>query len=301
MRQFALVLFMAFLALCQTAQAEPLKSPAGQQLVRLPNGLTVYVIKDQRFPLVCTRLYVRAGSANEEPAQAGISHVLEHMVFKGTEKRPKGQIARDVESLGGYLNAATSFDKTWYLTDMPAAHWRMGMDVVRDMAFAPSLDPDELESEKEVVISELQRGEDEPTGKLFEDLQTATLANTPYGRPIIGYEKTIRALTVQNLRDYIRRWYQPQNMLLLVAGDIEPDAVLTHARKLFGDLGNHGDMLLPQPLDLAHAPGGPQVDVQRGPWNKVYLGMAFPAPALSDLRSVELDVLSYLLGGDATS
>ena len=92
-------------------------------LTRLPNGLLVYILRDARFPLVCTRLYVRTGSANEEPQHAGISHVLEHMVFKGTDHRPKGQIARDVEALGGYLNAATSFDKTWYLTDMPARHW----------------------------------------------------------------------------------------------------------------------------------------------------------------------------------
>ena len=101
----------------------------------LPNGLTVYVVKDVRFPLVATRLYVRTGSANEKPDQAGISHLLEHMVFKGTEHRPKGQVAQDVEALGGYLNAATSFDKTWYMTDMPAPHWRTGMDVVKEMAF----------------------------------------------------------------------------------------------------------------------------------------------------------------------
>lgn len=113
------------------------------------------------------------GSVNEEPRLAGISHVLEHMVFKGTEHRPKGQVARDVEALGGYLNAATSFDKTYYLTDMPAAHWRTGMDVVKDMAFQAELNPKELEAEKNVVISELQRGEDSPMSKLFESLQVA--------------------------------------------------------------------------------------------------------------------------------
>lgn len=301
MRHIALVFFMVLLAFCQSVQAAADSESAAQRLVRLSNGLTVYIIKDDRFPLVCTRLYVRAGSANEDPAQAGISHVLEHMVFKGTESRPKGQIARDVESLGGYLNAATSFDKTWYLTDMPAAHWRMGMDVVRDMAFSPSLDPAELESEKDVVISELQRGQDEPMSRLFEALQTSSLQNTPYGRPIIGYEKTVRALTVQDLRNYIRHWYQPQNMMLLVAGQIEPEQVLAHAQKLFGDLRNHGDLPVLEPLDLSHASGGPLVEVVRGPWNKVYLGLSFPAPPLQDIRSADLDVLSYLLGGDGTS
>ena len=274
---------------------------ANEVLTRLPNGLTVYILKDTRFPLVCTRLYVRTGSANEEPRHAGISHVLEHMVFKGTEHRPKGQVAREVEALGGYLNAATSFDKTWYLTDMPAAHWRTGMDVVKDMAFQARLDPKELEAEKNVVISELQRGEDSPMRKLYENLQVAGLKNTPYGRPIIGYVDTIKAITAQDLRDYVKRWYQPQNMMLLVAGDIEPDAVLAYAQKIFGGLKNGGDLPVPQPLDLSGAAGGPRVEVSRGPWNKVYLGISLPAPGLRDLRAVDLDVLSYLLGGDGTS
>ena len=195
-------------------------SQGDEVVTRLPNGLEVYVIRDRRFPLVCTRLYVNTGSANEDAKQAGISHVLEHMVFKGTRKRPKGQVAKEVESLGGYLNAATSFDKTWYLTDMPSAHWRIGMDVVHDMAFNATLDPTELEAEKNVIVSELQGGEDDPAHKLYEELQTAGLKHSPYGRPIIGFEDTIRAVTSDALRAYVARWYQPQNMKPLVAGDI---------------------------------------------------------------------------------
>lgn len=270
-------------------------------LVRLKNGLTVYIIRDSRFPLVCTRLFVGTGSANETAEQAGISHVLEHMVFKGTEKRPKGQVARDVESLGGYLNAATSFDKTWFITDMPAKHWKTGMDVVKDMAFHPSLDPAELEAEKDVIVSELKGGDDTPTRRLFEDLQVAGLAHTVYGRPIIGFEKTIRAVTADDLRAYIRTWYQPQNMMLLVAGDIDPKAVLAHAEELFGDLKNDTILPEPAPVQLEGAAGGPRVEVTYGPWNKVYLGIALPAPALGDQRSIDLDVLAYALGGDGTS
>lgn len=302
----AVLLVSLFLPCAGYAAQEPsqaiLPAATGDEiLTRLPNGLSVYIIRDKRFPLVCTRLYVRTGSANEDARQAGISHVLEHMVFKGTEQRPKGQVAKDVEARGGYLNAATSFDQTYYLTDMPAAQWRMGMDVVKDMAFHALLDPEELESEKKVIISELEGDDDTPRSKLFESLQTATLKNTPYGRPIIGYKETINAVTVQNLRAYIDRWYQPQNMLLLVAGDIDPREVLAHAQSLFGDLHNRSDLDSPASVESATAPGGPRVEVVRGPWNKVYVGVGFPAPALSDARSVQLDVLSYLLGGDGTS
>lgn len=307
-RHALLILLLGILLLPQLAAAAPQAAPANPStsgndtmLVRLKNGLTVYIIRDSRFPLVCTRLYVGTGSANETAEQAGISHVLEHMVFKGTEKRPKGQVARDVESLGGYLNAATSFDKTWYITDMPAKHWKTGMDVVKDMAFHPSLDPAELEAEKDVIVSELKGGDDTPTRRLFEDLQVAGLAHTVYGRPIIGFEKTIRAVTADDLRAYIRTWYQPQNMMLLVAGDIDPKAVLAHAEELFGDLKNDAILPEPAPVRLEGAAGGPRVEVTRGPWNKVYLGIALPAPALGDQRSIDLDVLAYALGGDGTS
>lgn len=307
-RHALLILLLGILLLPQLAAAAPQAAPANPStlgndtmLVRLKNGLTVYIIRDSRFPLVCTRLYVGTGSANETAEQAGISHVLEHMVFKGTEKRPKGQVARDVESLGGYLNAATSFDKTWFITDMPAKHWKTGMDVVKDMAFHPSLDPAELEAEKDVIVSELKGGDDTPTRRLFEDLQVAGLAHTVYGRPIIGFEKTIRAVTADDLRAYIRTWYQPQNMMLLVAGDIDPKAVLAHAEELFGDLKNDTILPEPAPVQLEGAAGGPRVEVTYGPWNKVYLGIALPAPALGDQRSIDLDVLAYALGGDGTS
>ena len=307
-RHALLILLLGILLLPQLAVAAPQAAPANPStsgndtmLVRLKNGLTVYIIRDSRFPLVCTRLFVGTGSTNETAEQAGISHVLEHMVFKGTEKRPKGQVARDVESLGGYLNAATSFDKTWFITDMPAKHWKTGMDVVKDMAFHPSLDPAELEAEKDVIVSELKGGDDTPTRRLFEDLQVAGLAHTVYGRPIIGFEKTIRAVTADDLRAYIRTWYQPQNMMLLVAGDIDPKAVLAHAEELFGDLKNDTILPEPAPVQLEGAAGGPRVEVTYGPWNKVYLGIALPAPALGDQRSIDLDVLAYALGGDGTS
>ena len=307
-RHALLILLLGILLLPQLAAAAPQAAPANPStsgndtmLVRLKNGLTVHIIRDSRFPLVCTRLFVGTGSANETAEQAGISHVLEHMVFKGTEKRPKGQVARDVESLGGYLNAATSFDKTWFITDMPAKHWKTGMDVVKDMAFHPSLDPAELEAEKNVIVSELKGGDDTPPRRLFEDLQVAGLAHTVYGRPIIGFEKTIRAVTADDLRAYIRTWYQPQNMMLLVAGDIDPKAVLAHAEELFGDLKNDTILPEPAPVQLEGAAGGPRVEVTYGPWNKVYLGIALPAPALGDQRSIDLDVLAYALGGDGTS
>lgn len=121
-------------------QAEAVKD--GRLLVKLANGLTVLVQEDKRFPLVSERLYVRAGSSYEKPGQEGISHLLEHMVFNSTATRPKGQVARAIENVGGEINAATSFDYTVYLADLPSAHWTLGLEVFKDMTFGAKFDPE---------------------------------------------------------------------------------------------------------------------------------------------------------------
>lgn len=280
------------------APSSPVQHP---EMTRLANGLTVLVKQDSRFPLVSLRLYVHAGSAYERPEEAGISHMLEHMVFKGTDKRPKNQVAADVERTGGYLNAGTSFDYTVYLTDMTREHWKTGLDVLKDMAFHPTLDAGELQSEKDVVVAELKRGEDNPGQRLFRMAQQAALKGTPYFDPIIGYEKTVRGLTSEAMRAYIDRLYQPQSMLLLVCGDVDPAEVLSEAQKLFGDLKNAGPVTPPAILDDALPSRGFTATVEQGPWNKVYLSLALPVPGLTDVRSAQLDVLSQILGGDATS
>ena len=275
---------------------------AGRTVVKkLPNGLTVLVKEDDRFPLVSLRLYVHAGSTYERPEQAGISHMLEHMVFKGTDKRPKGAVATDVEKTGGYLNASTSFDYTVYLTDMTKEHWKTGLDVLRDMAFHPSLDPADLEAEKDVVVAELKRGEDNPGQRLFRMSQQAALKDTPYFDPIIGYEKTVRGLSSQDIRNYIERLYQPQSMLLLICGNVKPDEALAEAEALFGDLRNTQSVTPPAALDRAAIPTGFTATVEEGPWKKVHLSLSLPVPGTSDVRAAQLDVLAQLLGGDATS
>ena len=232
------IMSIMFTALHTATAAEAVSSPQAEgqtYTARLSNGLTVLVKEDDRFPLVSLRLYVHAGSAYEEPKEAGISHLLEHMVFKGTDKRPKGTVAAEVESTGGYMNAATSFDYTVYLTDMTEEHWKTGLDVLKDMAFHPSIDAEELTSEKDVVVAELKRGEDEPGQRIFRIIQKAALDGTPYKRPIIGFEDTVRAISRDDIFAYIDRLYQPQSMLLVVCGKVTAAEVMAEAERLFGD------------------------------------------------------------------
>ena len=299
---FSGVLLMLGLATGLAGPSARASTSPEPEIFRLANGLKVVVLQDHRFPLVSLRLYVHAGSTYETPKEAGISHLLEHMVFKGTQKRPQGGLAEAIEKIGGYINAATSFDYTVYIADLPSEHWRVGLDVLEDMAFHPTLDVNELESEKKVVIAELKRGEDDPGSLLFKQLHTASLRGTPYGHPIIGYEDVINAITRQDIVNYINRHYQPQSSMLLICGDVDPQAVRQEVEALYGPLANSRLVFPPDEMVLDSLPAaGPDIEVTAGPWNKVYLGLAFPSVSQMDARSVNLDILAELLGHGKTS
>ncbi|MCG2731758.1 M16 family metallopeptidase [Pseudodesulfovibrio aespoeensis] len=270
-------------------------------IVRLENGLTVLIRQDDRFPLVNARLYVHAGSGYETPQIAGISHLLEHMVFKGTKKRGPGQSARDIEAVGGSMNAATSFDYTVYYVEVPDDQWSLGLDVITDMAFNAAIDPEELRSEKQVVLEELERGEDTPGSRLFKTLQGMVWQGSTYEWPIIGYRDTVSAMTDKDIHAYIAENYQPQSMLLAVVGKVNPDEVLAEARRLLGGLRNTRPVSPPDTIAVPATGSGPRVTKLTGKWNKVYLGATFPIPQGSSAKIAGLGLLCQLMGGDDTS
>jgi len=270
------------------------------QVVKLPNGLTVMTVEDNRFPLVAIRLFVHAGSGYETPKQAGLSHLLEHMVFKSTQRRPAGQVASDVEGAGGELNASTSFDETVFKVDLPADRWRLGLDVIKDMIFGAKFAPEELESERKVVLSELYRGRDNPDSRLIQITQGLVWPGVAYGRPVIGFPETVKAFTSEDLRAYVREHYQPQSMLLVVVGKVRAEDVKRAAETLFGDLRNDHPLTPPVPYTLPAPATAPIVTVEYGPWNKVRLQVAFPTPGMRSPEEAPLDVLANLLGGDET-
>lgn len=281
--------------------------PAQTHVHILPNGLNVLAHEDHRFPLVSIRLIVRAGSVHEAPEHSGISHLLEHMVFKGTSRRTHGQAAADIESLGGELNATTGFDATTYLVDLPAEHWAVGLDVLQDMIFNASFDPNELESERQVILAEMDQGNDDPHRRIFKSVQERIWSGTPYARPIIGFPETVHSISRSDLSAYVQNRYQPANMVLVVCGDVHHESVLEQAETFFGHLANFDVGHLIQTSASCHAPctrpskSTPEIAVQIGPWQKAHFLLALPIPGLRDVHNAGLEVLAQMLGGDRTS
>lgn len=277
-----------------------LASGEGPHVIKLKNGMSILVKEDDRFPLVNVRLFVHAGSSYEVPEQAGISHLLEHMVFKGTENRAPGQTAREIESVGGDMNAATSFDYTVYYVEVPENEWKLGMDIVTDMTFNAKIDPEELKSEREVVLSELEQGEDNPGSRIFKTLQSIVWKDTSYQWPIIGYRDTVKGLSSEDIHAYIDRLYQPQSMLLTVVGKIDPEAVVKEAERLCGSRQSVNQVIPPTTFPVP-ASGKTTVKIVPGKWNKAYIGAAFPIPGLSSSKIAGLETMCELLGGGETS
>ena len=211
---------------------------AGVRREVLPNGLTLLVQPDHSAPVVAVVTHVKAGFFDEPDRWSGISHVLEHMFFKGTARRGVGEIARETKAAGGYLNAGTIYDHTTYYAVMPSSGFERGLDVQAD-AYANSLiDSAELSKELEVIIQEAKRKADTPGAVAIETLYEVMHDRHRIRRWRIGREPGLRALTSENVRAFYRNFYHPGNTILVIAGDVDAPSALARVETLYGSLAN---------------------------------------------------------------
>jgi zinc protease len=200
---------------------------------RLKNGLRLIVAERRSDPVVAVLLFYKVGARNETEREAGVSHFLEHMMFKGSRRYGKGEVDRLTASLGGNNNAFTSNDHTGYWFEFASDRWETALDLEADRMRHLTLDPAEFDAERAVVLEELAMGEDDPWRVLMRHVEAAVFPRHPYGRPVIGYADTLRALSVGDMRDYYRRFYHPGNATLVVCGDVTPAAAERAARRRF--------------------------------------------------------------------
>lgn len=211
------------------------------ELLSLNNGMPL-ILQNNDSPVASIYWWVKTGSADERPAEAGFAHFLEHMHFKDTDAKNSGRastgaMARAIESLGGDVNAYTSFDQTVYHVTCAAHHWEKVLKVFGTMAKPQRFLKEDFQREREVILEELKKNEDSPNRMLFQSLFTSTFSKHPYGRPVIGFTKTLKAAKVANLEGFYRRQYVSGNMGLVLVGPYEPKrkkALLKILDDLFG-------------------------------------------------------------------
>src|SRR5499433_3614954 len=226
-----------FLQAAQIVEPYTFREDQGQTTkVVLKNGLTVLIREQQAVPLASITTYVKAGYFDEDDRISGISHVIEHMFFKGTSKRPVGEIARQIRGLGGYLNAYTYYDRTVYRTEVPAENIKQALEIQSDALWNSVYDANELKKEIEVVLQENNRKLDNPSAVVSEKLYETAFQQHRMKRWRIGSPAGLRALTRDDIVTYVKKYYRPSNIILSIAGKVDVEETIAEVVKHYGSV-----------------------------------------------------------------
>jgi zinc protease len=229
----ALALILALCTLVPQSRAAP--TGAEPSYFKLANGLEIVVIPDRRTPVVTHMVWYKVGAADEPPGKSGIAHFLEHLMFKGTERFPSGRFSGTVAGIGGQENAFTANDYTGYFQRVSKDHLPQLMALEADRMTGLILSDDVVRPELQVVLEEQnQRVANDPAAQLGEQVAAALYLNHPYGKPVIGWRPEIEKLNREDALAFYRRFYTPNNAVLVVAGDVTPEEVKTLAEETYG-------------------------------------------------------------------
>src|SRR6266446_10738530 len=208
--------------------------PPGVKLTTLENGLTIIVREDHSAPVVSAQAWCMAGSIHEGKwLGAGLSHVLEHMLFKGTTTRAAGRIDQEVQDAGGYMNAYTSFDRTVYYIDVPNSGAKVAIDILCDIMQNATLPADEMAKEKDVILREMDMTTDDPGRRSSRRLFETAYTKSPYRFTIIGYPDIFNELKPEDIVAYYRSKYIPNNVFYVVAGDVKTEEVIAQIQAAY--------------------------------------------------------------------
>jgi len=270
----------------------------------LANGLKLIVSEDHRAPVVVSQVWYRIGSSYEHNGITGISHVLEHMMFKGTRMLAPGEFSRIISANGGRENAFTSSDYTAYFQRLEKSRLKVSFRLEADRMRNLRLQDKEFQKEVRVVMEERRlRTEDKPESMTYEQFNAIAYSSNPYRTPVIGWMNDLQNLELVDLKNWYQRWYAPNNAIVVVAGDVNAEAVYQLAKKYFGPLKPSKNLRRPKPQIEPEQKGLRRLQVKM-PAQLPYLLMGYPVPSLKTAKHewepYALEVLAGILdGGDS--
>ena len=274
--------------------------PPGTSFHRLENGLEIIVREDHSAPVVSAQAWCRAGSVDEGAWMgAGLSHVLEHMLFKGTSTRGAGRIDQEVQAAGGYMNAYTSFDRTVYWISVPNTGATVAIDILCDIFQNATLPADELTQELDVIRREMAMGNDDPSRRASRGLFEAAYKVSPFRYPVIGLPDIFNRVTREDLSAYYTSKYAPNNCFFVVVGDISASAVIAQIRDAYSKSGARsvpGHQIVTEPKQTA-----PREAIEEAPVELGHFHFAWHVPDIRHPETPVLDVLASLLGSGRSS
>ena len=264
----------------------------------LPNGLGLLLRESHRAAVAEFQIWAKVGSADEHPGEEGLAHFHEHMLFKGTGKRGVGEVAGAIEGIGGRINAYTSYDTTVYHATVPIAGLDDAIDVLVDMVRFSRFDPDEIAREIEVVLDEIRRSDDSPHSVCAEALFAAAYQVHPYRAPILGPAANVARFDREKVQRFFRRWYAPDNLLVVACGDFEAPALAAKIARAFAGAEPAGARR-DRPIEPVQS--GLRSLLLRRPFERATLELAWPAVSLAHADTPYLDLLAFVLGEGESS
>ncbi|MGQ0548730.1 MAG: M16 family metallopeptidase [Armatimonadota bacterium] len=299
MRAVLVGLLLFMLLIPQPGTAAPAVQAPGRatpRLVRavLDNGLTVIAEEHPASDIVALYTWVRVGSKDEDDETNGAAHFLEHMLFKGTARRKAGEMEREIEGVGGVLNAGTSLDWTFYYAIAAGRHFDQILDLQADAIMNSTIDAAELERERRVVIEEINRRDNFPTTRAFELLRTVAFTTHPYRRSVLGPRAGIERMSRETVVNFYRTHYVPGNVTVVVVGNVRANEAVARVSRAYAGFRRAPVAKLPRPAEPPMAGirrTGAEQDVR-----VTYLALGFQAPPVRDRDVYATDVLLYVLG-----
>ncbi|HVY59047.1 MAG TPA: pitrilysin family protein [Xanthobacteraceae bacterium] len=265
------------------------------EVTRLPSGLAVVTDSMPHLETASLGVWVACGSRDERADEHGISHLLEHMAFKGTTRRTARQIAEEIEAVGGDLNAATGVESTAYYARVLRADVPLALDVLSDILSDPTFDPDELGREKNVIVQEIGACEDTPDDLVFDHLQSTAFPDQPVGRSILGTRATVRSFDGRRLRAYLGRNYRAPNMVVAAAGAVNHAEVVEEVARRFAAFAGE---TCPAP-EPARFRGGARIEARD--LEQAHIALALEGVPQRDPSLHSLQVFTSVLGGGMSS
>ncbi|MEI8040729.1 MAG: pitrilysin family protein [Verrucomicrobiota bacterium] len=274
--------------------------PPGVTLTTLDNGLTIIVREDHSAPVVSVQAWCMAGSIHEDKwLGAGLSHALEHMLFKGTTSRPGSRIDQEVQEAGGYMNAYTSFDRTVFHIDVPNTGAKVAIDILCDIMQNATLPPDELAKEQQVILREMDMNTDDPGRRAGRRLFETAYTRSPYRLTVIGYPDIFNELKPEDIRCYYQEKYAPNNVFYVVAGDVKTDEAVAQIRAAYAKAKARA--MPPVVLPAEPRQTAPREIIEEAPIELGHFHVAWHIPELRHPDVPALDVLAALLGHGRSS
>lgn len=268
--------------------------------VELDNGFRALLVQRKNLPVVASTLWYRVGSRDERTGETGLSHFLEHMMFKGTDRYAKGEIDLLTSKMGGSNNAFTSHDVTSYYFALASDRWETALEIEASRMTSCTLDTDEFAAEKSVVLEELAMGEDDPWQALYQTLEGAAYQVHPYHHPVIGWRQDLERLEADGMRSYYGRHYGPNRAFLVAVGDLDIARTEERVDELFGSLPRAEER---DPVNVEPEQRGERRAIRYHPGvGEILRGaVSYPTCRMGEADDFTLDVISHVLGGSKTS